>query len=77
MANFHDAKLLFRIMKISHKVVPGTGIEPVWLAPRDFLHTTVFTANFLQIFCLCAGLCLHHDASNAIKRYETSQVLPV
>lgn len=26
-------------------VVLGTGLEPVWLAPRDFLHTSAFAAG--------------------------------
>lgn len=29
----------------SGSLVPGTGIEPVWLAPRDFRHTAAFAAG--------------------------------
>ena len=43
-------------------VVPGTGVEPVQLAPRDFRHTTTLAAMLKT--CLCAGLCLCHKNKN-------------
>ncbi|GEM_PF-2472236 len=50
------------ILKINSTLVlvPGTGIEPVRLAPRDFRHTSAFAASRC---CSCAGLCLHRGAT--------------
>ena len=58
-------------------MVPGTGIEPVWLAPRDFksLVSTNFTIRAFDLIRELAAVCGRKSLDRRVIGNETKRVL--